>query len=164
MPRRADGAMRVLPEGHISPRSERAVGDLLRRRSHLVRLRTALVLSCQNLVARNTGERLSGNAVKALDWEAVERYLPAPNLGLAVRANVVVIERLTEQIALLEREARGQARVKPAFRPLKSVAGIGEVLALTIMLETGDIRRFARPGRFAPAVNRSLGRSELQGR
>ncbi|MBA1147752.1 IS110 family transposase [Ectothiorhodospiraceae bacterium WFHF3C12] len=139
----------ILPEGYIYPRAERAVRDLLRRRSHLVRLRTALVLSNQNLVARNTGERLKGNVVKGLDWEAVEHYLPEPNLGLAVRANVAVVERLNEQITLLEAEAKRQARLKPGFKHLKTVAGIGEILALTIMLETGDIQRFARPGQYA---------------
>ena len=143
--------LELLPEGYIYPRAERAVRDLLRRRSrsHLVRMRTALLLSNQNLVARNTGERLRANAVKALDWETVERHLPEPNLGLAVQANVAVIEPLTEQIALLERQAKRQARRKPAFRQLKTVAGIGEILALTILLETGDIQRFARPGQYA---------------
>jgi len=29
------------------------------------------------------------------------------------------------------------------------VAGVGEILALTILLETGDIGRFATPGRYA---------------
>lgn len=139
----------ILPEGYIYPRAERAVRDLLRRRAHLVRQRTALLLSTQNLMARNTGERLNGNAVKALTQEDVATRLPEPNLGLAVRANVAVVERLDEQIALLEEAVRTQTRLKPPFRALKTVAGVGEVLALTIMLETGDVRRFATPGRYA---------------
>jgi len=139
----------ILPEGYIYPREERMVRDVLRRRMHLVRLRTTLVLSSQNLLARNTGEQLSGNAIKALEWEAVEQYLPEPNLGLAVRANIAVVERLNEQIALLEAVTKSQVRFKPVFRALKSVPGIGEALALTILLETGDIHRFAKPGQFA---------------
>lgn len=79
---------------------------------------------------RNTGRRFSGSVVKALDWEAVE-------------------ERLNAQIELLEETVKAQVRLKPACRLLKSVAGIGTVLALTIMLETGDIRRFAKSGQYA---------------
>ena len=45
----------VLPEGYIYPKQERAVRDLLRKRSQLVRQRTANLLSIQNLVTRNTG-------------------------------------------------------------------------------------------------------------
>jgi transposase len=45
----------VLPEGYIYPKQERAVRDLLRKRSQMVRQRTANLLSIQNLMARNTG-------------------------------------------------------------------------------------------------------------
>lgn len=123
--------------------------DRLRRRAHLVRQRTTVLLSTQNLMQRNTGERLSGNAGKALDWESVEQRLAEPNLGAAVRANLAVIERLDEQIGLLEETVKAQVRFKPEFRLLKSVAGIGAVLALTIMLETGDVHRFAKAGQYA---------------
>ena len=54
----------ILPEGYIYPRAERAVRDLLRKRSQLVRQRTTNLLSIQNLVTRNTGSSLSGNRIK----------------------------------------------------------------------------------------------------
>ena len=50
----------VLPEGYIYPKAARAVRDVLRKRSHLVRQQTANVLSLQNIIVRNTGVRLSG--------------------------------------------------------------------------------------------------------
>jgi transposase len=53
---------------------------------------------------------------------------------------------LQEQIQTLEREVRERVKLRPAFRCLKTVDGIGEILALTIMLETGDIQRFAEVG------------------
>src|SRR2546427_13123833 len=49
----------VLPEGYIYPKTECAVGDLLRKRAQLVRQHTANVLSVQNIMARNTGARFS---------------------------------------------------------------------------------------------------------
>jgi hypothetical protein len=57
----------VLPEGYIYPKQERPVRDLLRKRSQLVRQRTANLLSIQNLVTRNTGSSISGNRIKVLD-------------------------------------------------------------------------------------------------
>src|SRR5215831_18596690 len=43
----------VLPEGYIYPKTERAVRDLLRKRTHLVRQHTANILRVQNILARN---------------------------------------------------------------------------------------------------------------
>jgi transposase len=45
----------VLPEGSIYPKAERAVRDVLRKRSHRVHQHTANVLSGQNILVRNTG-------------------------------------------------------------------------------------------------------------
>src|SRR5207253_8159767 len=62
----------VLPEGYIYPKKERAVRDLLRKRSQLVRQRTANLLSIQNLVTRNTGSSISANQIKGLDTRKVD--------------------------------------------------------------------------------------------
>ena len=56
----------VLPEGYIYPKPERAVRDLLRKRTHLVRQHTANILSVQNILARNTGARFSGKRIQEL--------------------------------------------------------------------------------------------------
>ena len=52
-------------------------------------------------------------------------------------------------IDLLEREALAQVRLRPAYRHLLSVSGIGQVLGLTIMLEAGPVARFAAAGHYA---------------
>jgi transposase len=139
----------LLPEGYIYPREERAVRDLLRRRSRLVQQHTANVLSVQNLFARNRGKSLNANAVKRLTPEAVSHLLPNPNLALAVQSNLLVMRAQEAAIDLLEREALTQVRLRPAYRHLLSVSGIGQVLGLTILLETGPVDRFVRVGNYA---------------
>lgn len=139
----------ILPEGYIYPRAGRAIRDLLRRRGHLVRQRSALLASNQQLLQRNTGARVSTNAIKRFDEAAIAAHLTEPNLALAMGANRAVIERMDEQIAGLEDVIKAHAKALPAFRDLKTVAGVGEILALTIALETGDIHRFATPGQYA---------------
>ena len=47
----------ILPEGHIYPRAERGVLDLLRRRFQFVRMAVRLMLSVQSAWARHTGQR-----------------------------------------------------------------------------------------------------------
>ena len=139
----------VLPEGYIYPKDERAVRDLLRRRSRLVQQHTANLLAIQNLFARNRGRSLSANAVKQLTPEAVPGVLPDPNQALAVQGTLLVMRAQEGAIDLLEREALAQVRLRPAYRHLLSVSGIGQVLGLTIMLETGEIARFAQVGHYA---------------
>jgi transposase len=139
----------VLPEGYIYPRAQRPVRDLLRKRSQLVRQRTTNLLSIQNLVTRNTGSSLSAKRVKGLDVQQVDELLPNPDLALAVKANLSVLCSADEQVQLLEQTVTQRVKLRPQFSFLKTVPGIGEILALTIMLETGDIRRFASVGNFA---------------
>jgi transposase len=45
----------ILPEGYLYPKEDRPIRDLLRKRGHLVRLRTSLILSLQNIISRNYG-------------------------------------------------------------------------------------------------------------
>jgi transposase len=139
----------VLPEGYIYPKEERAVRDLLRKRNQLVRQKTANLLNIQNLMARNTGTSISGNRIKQLQAEDLERLVPEPALALAIRSNLTVMHCLEPQIDILERAVQDRVDVRPAFTRLLTVNGIGDILALTSMLETGDIGRFVTVGDFA---------------
>jgi transposase len=139
----------ILPVGYIFPKAERALRDLLRKRSQLVRQRTTNVLSVQNLVSRNTGGRISGNAVKQLDCAAALALGGEQLRGSAIQANVAVMRVLDEQIARIEREVLAKAKDKPEVSLVRTTPGIGEVLGLTIVLEMGPVQRFAKVGRFA---------------
>jgi len=139
----------VLPVGYIYPKEERAVRDLLRKRGQLVRQRTANLLSIQNLITRNTGSSISANRIKRLSAEAVEGILTGADVALAAKANLSVMRSLEAEIATLEKVIKERVQLRAAFRYLLTVSGIGPILALTIMLETGDIRRFSTVGNFA---------------
>jgi len=139
----------VLPQGYIYPKEERAVRDLLRKRSQLVHHRTAHLLSIQNLVTRNTGSSISANRIKALDDPQVDELLPNEDLALAVKANLAVMCTADKQTQILERTVTERVKLRPQFSFLKTVPGIGQILALTIMLETGDIGRFPSVGNYA---------------
>lgn len=137
-----------LPEGHIYPRKERAIRDLLRKRTQLVRQSTMNLLSIQNLYARSRGEGLSANRVKELTPEVVDAAFEDSNVALAVKSSVKVMDCLAEQIFVLEKSVHGQVRLRRGYKRLLTVPGIGKILALTIMLETGDIGRFHEVGHY----------------
>jgi transposase len=139
----------VLPEGYIYPKQERAVRDLLRKRGQLVHQRTANLLSIQSLISRTTGNSISAKYIKALDIQHVDGVLPNPDLVLALKANLAVMNSADGQIEILEKAVQERVKLRPQFRFLKTVPGIGPILALTIMLETGEIERFASVGNYA---------------
>jgi transposase len=139
----------VLPQGYIYPKQQRPIRDLLRKRSQLVRKRTTNLLSIQNLLTRNTGSSMSANRVKVLDDPQVDGLLANSDLALAVKANLALMHRADEQTEILEQRVRELVQLKREFSLLKTVPGIGQILALTIMLETGDIRRFCGVGNYA---------------
>jgi transposase len=139
----------VLPQGYIYPKEQRPVRDLLRKRSQLVRYRTANLLSIQNLFTRNTGQSMSANQIKGLQMEEIDGIVTANDLALAIKANLSVMRSAEEQVEVLEQTVTARVKLRPEFRFLKSVPGIGPILSLTIMLETGDIQRFSTVGNFA---------------
>lgn len=140
----------ILPTGHIYPKEERAVRDLLRKRAQLVRCRTAQVLSIQNLVTRNSGHGIAANDIRDLDEGALKELCGGNQMRtLAVQGNLAVLRCLDEQIHGLELAALKQAKLKPQFEKLLSVDGIGNILGMTIMYEAGDMGRFAKVGQFA---------------
>ena len=50
----------ILKEGYIYPKEQRPVRDLLRKRGHLVRLRSSLLTSLQNTVVNTSGIKIPG--------------------------------------------------------------------------------------------------------
>lgn len=55
----------ILPTGYICPPAERALRELARKRLQRVRTRNARVLAVENIVARQTGARISANGVRS---------------------------------------------------------------------------------------------------
>jgi transposase len=137
----------ILPEGYIYPKGERPLRDLLRKRSHLVRLRTSLVISLQNILSRNQGVRMIVNDVKRLKEDRISPLLEGnEDLAMAGRVSKEAIDFLTRQIRKIEGVVEKKVALKEGYRYLLTLPGVGKILALTIMLETGPIFRFEQVG------------------
>ena len=139
----------ILPTGYIVPKAQRAVRDLARKRLQLVRARTAQVLAVENLFARNTGSRPSANSVKRFTCEDIDRLGFDADVALALKANVAILGALNTEIERLEARLLERVAPQPEFMLLKSAPGIGDILAMTIWLETGTVARFAAAGNFS---------------
>ncbi|TYO94771.1 transposase [Geothermobacter ehrlichii] len=142
--------LNILPEGYIYPKETRPIRDLLRKRGHLVRLRTSLIISLQNIVTRNSGVRLKAHEIKRFRDECISPLLTDnEDLALAGVVSKEGIDFFTRQIRRIERVVESRIDVEGPYRYLLTIPGIGKILALTIMLETGRIERFAKVGNYA---------------
>ena len=64
------------------------------------------------------------------------------------------IDFLTRQIQKIEKVIGEKVELRAPYRYLLTLPGVGKILALTIMLETGPISRFAKVGNYASYCRR----------
>lgn len=141
--------LNILPEGYIYPKEERMIRDLLRKRMQLVQQKTQNMLSIQGLYQRHVNIKLNSNRLKQLTQEKIAKDFSDINVQLAVSSNLSIQACLSKQITAIEQSLKKQLKLRDAFIKLTSIDGIGLILGLTIMLETGDINRFKKVGQYA---------------
>ena len=133
----------LVPELWVPSLGDRELRERLRRREHLVHLRTSArnrmfgLLTQWGLRGSLTTLRKPG----ALERLA-ERDVPAVWIQ-SIRTLLEVVDDLDRQITQIELELRPIARTDPRVRLLMTIPGLGELLALTIVAEIGDISRFS---------------------
>ena len=139
----------ILPEGYIYPKEERPIRDLLRKRGHLVKLRTSLIISLQNIISRNNGFKIKVCDIKALQTDRVAQYLEDnEDLALAGKVSKDSIDFLTRQIKAIEAIVEKKVALREPYTKLLTIPGVGTILGLTIMLETGPLNRFDKVGNY----------------
>lgn len=139
----------ILASGYIYPQAERPVRDMLRRRVLFVRQRTAQMLSLQNLLTRQSGQNMRFQDVLKLSSKEFVNALGDEESMFMARQNMDVIRFLSEKIKILEKRVLKKAELKPAFEKLLTIPGIGTILGMTIMMETGEISRFPKCGNYS---------------
>jgi transposase len=135
-----------LPQAYAYPVEMRATRDLLRRRLHLVRHRGSLLAHIQNTHHQyNLPEPTAKVAYKA-NRDGVADAFEDLDARKTVEVDFALIRHYDDVIRDLELhlERRAKQHDPQAYHRLRSVPGIGKILALTILYEIHDIRRFPR--------------------
>lgn len=164
----------LIPKAYIYPSSTRPIRDLLRRRLKAVALRAQEYGSIRQLLLRQGILSSSRNLIKLADDDVLKAWFSHPLLQASASQQLERIELLSRQIAELERQILDLTRNKADYKRLLEVAGIGRILALTILYEIGeitrfkDVRHFSSYCRLVPGVAQSgavsrRGRASKQG-
>jgi transposase len=159
----------TLPTVWIPPGALRDQRDLPRTRMVLTRERTRLKNRIHATLAKY-GLRLEGTSDlfgrRGRQW-LLTTALPtlAPHSRYATERLLEQLDVVAAQIAGFEQRLRAVFAPTPELQLLRTLPGVGEVLAVVILLEVGDIRRFPRAAQLAayagttPRVHASGGRT-----
>ena len=141
----------MLPQAYAYPAGMRATRDLLRRRLRLVRQRGQLLAHIQMTAQQYQLPPLGKRIAYPANREGVVEHFPDRAVRRSIAIDLALLERSDEILRGLELDLVRQAKQHDpqAFALLRSVPGIGKVLALTILYEIHDIRRFHRVQEFA---------------
>mgnify|MGYP000126752805 CR=1 FL=1 len=132
----------ILPAGHIMPREQRNIRDLLRKRSLLIKQRTMLNLNLQGMIARHTGTGLSANQMKRLNQKGIEELMAEQVVRDSAMINLMQIEAINKSVKLLEQRVSGYCTNTTENKLLQSIPGVGQILSQMIALESGSMDRF----------------------
>jgi transposase len=140
------------PLAYAYPRGMRETRDLLRRRTYFVRKRADLMTHLQILNSQYNHEpfvkKLSFAANRA-EMDIAQRFKDV-SVQRSAAANLAIIDALDEQIGALELYLTRTAKVDDVqtYHRLQTVPGVGKILALILLYELHDIKRFDRVGQF----------------
>jgi transposase len=141
-----------IPIAYVYPAGMRATRDLLRRRMYLVHKRAEAIAHIQNTNSQYNyapfGKKL-GYAANRVELQIAERFTE-PSVRRMIDIDLALIDRYDELLGDVELYLTRTAKVDDinTFHRLRSVPGIGKILALVLLYEIHDIRRFARVGDF----------------
>jgi len=138
-------------EAYVYPQAMRATRDLLRRRSYLVRKRAELLAHLQmTFLQYNLTPPAQKLCYAANRAELNLNVFADVSTRSMLQADLAVASALDHQIKRLERELVRTAKIHDpqTFARLRTMPGIGPVLALILLYEVHDIGRFAEEGQF----------------
>jgi len=140
----------ILPEAHLCSRKSEQMRRLLKVRTKLVGTVTVIKNQIHALLNSEGLEDVSASSLQSKRGrQRVLNALSQWENGLVVQPLVEMIERLEENVNIMEKQLRVLADGDRMVELLMGIPGCGEVCAWTIMAYTDDIKRFASAKKYA---------------
>jgi transposase len=138
-----------LPEAWIAPPAVRELRELVRHRAKLVSMRSRCKAEVHAVLAKCGIQVSMTDLFGVAGCELLDQVvLPTP-----YRARIDslrrVIDALEFEVELFAGLARARLHADPGYTALRTIPGIGPVLAAVFVAEIGDVHRFSGPDRLA---------------
>jgi len=134
------------PTAYPYPQEWRATRDLLRRRMYISRRCGELVAHIQNTNTQYNLPQLKKKLTRKHNHDGVAERFEDPAVRKSVEVNLEMIQALNQVMRKLEWHLEKTARQHDyhSLYLLRSIPGVGQILALVILYEVHDIKRFPR--------------------
>src|SRR5262249_53791307 len=141
-----------LPMAYVYPKGLRETRDLLRPRMYLFHKRAEVVSHTVNTNSQYNLPPFGKKLIYARNRRALkisERFTDA-SVRKSIEVNVRLLDSLDDLIGDVELYLERTVKVDDAdtFYRLRSIPGVGKILALVLLYEIHDIKRFAGAGEF----------------
>jgi transposase len=136
----------VIPVAYLYPPDMRATRDLLRRRLYFSRKRAELFSHIQNTFHQYNLTKPKGDLSSLKHRALLPDCFTDPVVRASIEADLQLANLYDTLIKDLEKKAEQQARLDnvTALVLLRSIPGVGKILALTLLYEIHTIKRFPR--------------------
>jgi transposase len=158
----------TLAQAYVYPKGMRETRDLLRRRSFLVRQRALLIAHIQNEASQYNQPAFAKKLSFAANREELQvaEHFADPSVKQSIQTDLALIDSYDQQIGAVELYLTRHAKIDDgnAFHRLRSIPGVGKILALIFLYEIHDISRFAEVGKFLSYARLVRGSHESAGK
>jgi transposase len=141
----------LLPQAYGDPAQMRATRALLRRRIHLMRTRSELWAHVQHTNSQDTLPEIGKNSADKANRAGVAERFAEPAVQKSLEVDCALLTYSDQRLRDLELSIVKSAKQHDAhtFYRLRSVPGVGTILALVLLYEIHDLRRFPSVQDFA---------------
>jgi transposase len=134
----------MLPMAYVYPAGMRSTRDLLRRRMHLMRKRSELLAHIQNTNSQYCLPQFGKKIAYKRNRQDLPEHFTDSSVRRSIEMDLSLIDHYDKVLSEVELYITENAKVHDvnAFQRLRSVHGIGRILALVMLYEIHDIKRF----------------------
>src|SRR2546425_374675 len=134
----------MLPMAYVYPALMRSTRDLLRRRMHLMHKRSELLTHIQNTNSQYCLPQFGKKIAYKKNRQGVAEHFADSSVRKSIEMDLSLIDHYDKLLTEVELYITQNAKIHDvnAFNRLRSVHGIGKILALVILYEIHDIHHF----------------------
>src|SRR5262249_12046919 len=139
-----------IPTAYVYPKGMRETRDLLRRRNYLVHKRAELITHIQITNAQYNLPPFTKKLIYArnrAELDVAARFPEGP-VRKSIEINLALVDAFEQQLTAVELYLERTVKVEDphTYFLLRTIPGVGKILALVLRYEIHDIRRFADAG------------------
>jgi len=140
----------MIPQAYVYPAPMRSTRDLLRRRLYLVRQRAELLSHILNTNSQCNLPDFGGRINYKTNRQGIAERFADASVRKSIETDLTLLDHYDKLITELELYIVRTAKVhnSDTFHRLRSIPGVGKILAMTILYEVHDIGRFPRVQQF----------------